>query len=110
MEASAIISSSQLLSLLTIPTVVQMLAKIAGGERPDEEALPASCPAWLTKLITDCWQTKQEKRPSASVVCKAFEEAQIPLHVHVALADSLLFCFKFMIFMYLFFFLNVNSC
>jgi hypothetical protein len=75
-----------------------MLAKIAAGERPDEEALPATVPAWLTKLITDCWETKQEKRPSASVVCKAFEEAQVPLHVDIALAHSLLSCVKFMIY------------
>ncbi len=89
-----------------------MLNKIVNGERPDVEALPATCPAWLTKLITDCWQPKQEKRPSASVVCKAFEEAQIPLHVHVALAlalaDSLLSCLYLMIPICLFFF-NANS-
>jgi hypothetical protein len=78
------------------------------GERPDEEALPATCPAWLTKLITGCWEPKQEKRPSASVVCKAFEEARIPLHVHVALADTLLSCLYLMIPICLFFF-NANS-
>jgi serine/threonine protein kinase len=49
-------------------TPYQIMYKVMKGGRPDETLIPQDAPLELVKIMQQCWDTQQEKRPSSAKI------------------------------------------